>query len=175
MAKKRRLQNKLEKLQDERQHLVLKQNQLERGIREVKNADNKTEETYERKEELKDQFNEVQERISVVNKEIDNIESQLRSYEIEDEEDLQIRFEEMSEELTDTKLALENAKEKRDELRGVKRAAEELLKTLSRSGLLQVARMEDEDKNIYSSTGASLWTGDLWSVEEKAEELRDLL
>jgi len=167
-----RLRDELDELEAKRDELVVKKKEHEEYLTQLEEG---TE--FQKRKDVKDSLAEIETDLARVNRDLNTKKREFESsrrHELEEEE-LKSKYEEAVGEINKLKQERDNYMEEVSELREIKEQSEELLATLSRTGLLRIADEVDEDKNIYGSTTANLWGDELKKIWREVTKLRRTL
>lgn len=174
MSRRKRLQRELDDIEMEQAELTEKQKKLERKIHNAKKGDH-TERSYRKLQRFKNELQDVQVRKAELKKKKKKVQHKLRDLSTSTTEELEEKIDELVGENADIREHRDQLLEEVKRLRDIRDAAKEVVSKMQAVGIPRVARAVDEDKNIFSTTGASLWTGDIQDINDKYEKLREVL
>lgn len=171
MGKYNRLQKELDDIEMEQAELTEKQKKLEARLHKLKNGDH-TEESWENLQDAKTEIQDIQVRKAELKTRQKEVRQEIHALKSDDPQE---EISNLIDENADLKEEISSLRDEVKRLRDIRSAAKDLVSKVQGVGLPRVARDVDEDKNIYSSTAASLWTGDIVEVVDKHNSLRELL
>lgn len=174
MSKRERLQKKLDDIEMEQADLTVEQKKIESDLSDIKHGEH-TDESYRKRNELKEKLQDIQVRKAELKKEKKKTRQDLENLTISDREELEKRVDELVHENADIREHRDHLLEEVKRLRDIRDEADELASTIQKVGVPRVARDAEDDKNIYSSTAASLWTGDIEKINDQYQRLREML